>query len=128
MNNKDLLDIINNNEKVLIVLGLEIKNNSLIKDFVENEIGVDLQIFKNKLNIENRSVFYPILEKELENKIKFIYLNVNEIENIDFLNNIKDELFCMPTNIFVKNGIIQPIKYGFDQNYKRFKDFLENFC
>lgn len=33
----------------------------------------------------------------------------------------------MPTNLFIKNGEILPIKYGYDRNYNDLKIYLEEF-
>lgn len=127
MNNEELLNVINTNKKVVIILGLEVKNNLLIDDFIKANFKVSEEQLKQNLGFENRETFFPILEKEFNDFFPFIFIKEREIEKLPFLKPIINEIFSLPTILFIKSGEIQPIKYGYYNTYSQFKEVLEEF-
>lgn len=129
MDNNKIKELINNNKKVLFILGLEAKN-SMLKDieiFIKENFGVTKEEFDKKIGKQKREDIYPILEKEFENEIRFVYINSNEIKELYFFEEIEKEMFCLPTNVFVKDGKSLQIKHGYDTNYLEFKNILNEF-
>lgn len=128
MSNEELLNVINTNKKVVIVLGLEVElKNPLIDEFIKANFKVSTEQFKKNLGFEDRETFFPILEKEFNDFFPFIFIKESEIEKLPFLNPIIDEIFSLPTNLFIKNREILPIKYGSYNTYSEFKKILEEF-
>lgn len=127
MNNKEFLHIIDTNKKAVVVLGLEAKNDLFIEDFIKDNFKVSVEQFRQNMKFENRETFFPILEKEFLDFFPFVFIKENEIEKLSFLKPIIDDIFCLPTTLFIKDKNILPIKYGFDKSYIGFKEVLENF-
>lgn len=130
MNNEKLLKIIKENPKVLIVLGIDYQAKGVKEDiekFIKENFNKTHEEFNKSMNLEKKINFYPVLANEFKNDFPFLFISVEEMEKMKFFKKIKREFFCMPTNIFIKNGEILPIKYGYDRNYNDFKIYLEEF-
>lgn len=130
MCNNDLLKIVNENEKVALVLGLyeiDKKNDEIIEKFIKKNFGVSKKDFNKSIGNEPREEFFPILEKEYSKDFPLVYINRSEINKLKFLKEIKKEIFCTPIILFVKKGFFLPIKYSSYNTYQETKKILEDF-
>ena len=97
------------------------------KEFIKENFNITREEFRKKMGFEDRTKFYPILEKEFERDFPFLYLNIKQIRRVPIFQKIKNDICLTPVNIFIKNNEILPMKYGKDRNYNEFKEILEDF-
>lgn len=130
MCNNDLLKIVNENEKVALVLGLyeiDKKNDEIIEKFIKDNLGTTKEELNKNMGYEKREVFFPILEKEFSKDFPLVYITRSEINKLKFLKEIKKEIFCTPIILFVEKGKFLPIKYSSYNTYQETKKILEDF-
>ena len=130
MNEREISNFIKDNNKVVVIIGLEFKDDNFIKQlecFIKENFNITREEFRKKMGFEDRTKFYPILEKEFERDFPFLYLNIKQIRRVPIFQKIKNDICLTPVNIFIKNNEILPIKYGKDRNYNEFKEILEDF-
>ena len=130
MNEREISNFIKDNNKVVVIIGLEFKDDNFIKQsecFIKENFNITREEFRKKMGFEDRTKFYPILEKEFERDFPFLYLNIKQIRRVPIFQKIKNDICLTPVNIFIKNNEILPIKYDKDRKYNEFKEILEDF-
>lgn len=93
MNDEKLLKIIKENSKVLIVLGIDYQAKGFKEDiekFIKENFNKTHEEFNKSMNLEKKIDFYPILANEFKEDFPFLFISVEEMENMCY-NYIKNK-------------------------------------